>query len=430
MHRRLAELQMRLDALLAAVDGLGTTVYSKDRDGRYTFVNQSLAGHLGLPVEAIIGHDDDELITAEMAAQVRANDLQVITSGEPFVGREAGSFFDGGGEHEFWTVKVPIHEGDDIVGVMGVSLDITDQRRMQREIDDQRKLLDTVLDNLEALVYITSRTGQFLYVNQALAKVLGGTPDQIIGRTHDEFYDPETVAALRKFDELVFATGETQSGEEPVVLPDGTTRIVWSVKVPLAHLGQPDNLLGFSTDVTELRDLRRELERLAFTDSLTGVASRRFFLLEAGQQVAQAIRYRRPLSLLILDLDNFKRINDTFGHAAGDRVLVAVAQACRSSVRDADVFGRLGGEEFAVLLPHTPIETAAILAERLVERVRGLVIDMPNGDTAQITTSIGVSSLPSDAVPKDALNTLMTEADVALYRAKDEGRDRVCLSTR
>lgn len=163
-----------------------------------------------------------------------------------------------------------------------------------------------------------------------------------------------------------------------------------------------------------------ELRRLASTDALTGVASRRAFKDEAGKFVALARRHRSALSCITLDLDHFKSINDTYGHAAGDQVLAAVSDLVSSQLRRTDLFGRLGGEEFAVLLPHTDQHRAWEAAEKLRLAIRTLKIPGSHPPIA-VSASLGVASL--DPIGDD-IDSLLQKADEALYAAKRAGRNR------
>jgi len=176
----------------------------------------------------------------------------------------------------------------------------------------------------------------------------------------------------------------------------------------------------------EMRRMRleAELRRLASTDELTGAANRRSFLDAAGKEMDRARRYALPMAAMMLDLDLFKRINDELGHAAGDDVLRAFADAVRELIRQTDLLGRLGGEEFAVLLPHTEVGGAMVLAERIRERVRDAVVQTCGGPV-RVTVSIGVAALDHSDI---GIEDLLRRADDALYSAKRTGRDRVVFS--
>jgi diguanylate cyclase (GGDEF)-like protein len=174
-------------------------------------------------------------------------------------------------------------------------------------------------------------------------------------------------------------------------------------------------------DVTDLIRNSELLERLATTDSMTGLYNRRHFLSLAKAEWSRFQRYQRPLSMLMIDIDHFKSVNDRYGHAVGDEAIVSVATACLHNKRNPDVVGRLGGEEFAVLLPETDSAQAEIVAERIRERVAGHFLSV-HSVQFKLTISIGFATA---AVSMSGIDALMRAADTALYQAKQGGRNRV-----
>ncbi|OYQ36527.1 hypothetical protein CHU95_04755 [Niveispirillum lacus] len=169
--------------------------------------------------------------------------------------------------------------------------------------------------------------------------------------------------------------------------------------------------------------LELQLEEQAHIDPLTGIANRRRLEQEALAEVERARRFNRPLSLAVLDLDHFKSINDRHGHPFGDKVLRALADIGRTSLRQTDLFARFGGEEFVVLMPETTAETAAQIADRLRTKLSSTMVT--EGDVSvAVTVSVGVATFGSGTATMEAL---MAEADRALYAAKDQGRDRVVI---
>jgi hemerythrin len=171
----------------------------------------------------------------------------------------------------------------------------------------------------------------------------------------------------------------------------------------------------------ELSAANKKLKELASTDGLTGTLNRRTFLEESSNMFLLAKRYNRPLSLLMIDADHFKQVNDNFGHQTGDRVLVGICKTLRDCLRGTDRIGRLGGEEFAIILPETDREQATDLAERLLIRIRNMKIETGGVTPLIVTVSMGVATL--DTAMSD-INVLIKLADSALYRAKNGGRNR------
>jgi two-component system chemotaxis response regulator CheY len=186
-----------------------------------------------------------------------------------------------------------------------------------------------------------------------------------------------------------------------------------------------DKLARYAAQMEALAEERaRQLitsQRLARTDPLTGQPNRRGFLEEATREFRRSARYDRPLSVLALDIDHFKRVNDTWGHAVGDLALQRLAQACRSTLRNGDVFGRIGGEEFAILLPETCREDAVDAAERLRLVVQMLEVPVDHG-MMRLTVSIGVAQIISS---DPSFEAVLERADANLYEAKRSGRNKV-----
>jgi len=173
--------------------------------------------------------------------------------------------------------------------------------------------------------------------------------------------------------------------------------------------------------IRQLEAANERLTLMATTDSLTGIANRRHFFERAGEELIRASRNDHPLCLLLLDIDHFKVINDTHGHQAGDTVLRKMAGRIDEMLRGSDLFGRLGGEEFGILLPETDMPAAIAIAERIRQHVSGLVITHENLKLS-VTVSLGVAQFPSDG---ERFDLLFAEADRRLYRAKESGRNRV-----
>lgn len=171
------------------------------------------------------------------------------------------------------------------------------------------------------------------------------------------------------------------------------------------------------------KKMQEELARQARTDALTGLSNRRHFIEMAEQELVRAGRYGKALSILMFDLDEFKAINDTHGHHAGDCVLQKIAEICSQTLRDGvDIAGRMGGEEFAVLLPQTDAGQACEIAERLRRHIADAVISDGQGETLRVTASIGIATLSSET----SVDNLLSRADKAMYEAKRAGRDKVC----
>lgn len=169
-----------------------------------------------------------------------------------------------------------------------------------------------------------------------------------------------------------------------------------------------------------------ELEYLARFDPLTGVANRRHFVERVGAEIVRSSRYGKPLSMLMVDIDQLKEVNDIYGHQAGDIILRALCETCKIVLREVDIVGRWGGDEFAILLPETPSAIARQVAERLRGAIEGTVVALETHSPLHFSVSIGCASRNAT---DDDMDSILNLADKALYDAKRTGRNRVCVAT-
>lgn len=167
------------------------------------------------------------------------------------------------------------------------------------------------------------------------------------------------------------------------------------------------------------------LERISNTDPLTGVSNRRYFMPTIRKEITRSQRFKHPISLIVLDIDQFKEINDTYGHAAGDAAICALADTCRTMARQIDIVARLGGDEFAILLLEVDLEKALTIAERIRTTVSNTQITGFGSDSIHFTVSIGVAEQPDDNTSEE---WLIERADAAMYQAKVTGKNRITAS--
>lgn len=305
--------------------------------------------------------------------------------------------------------------------VLMCGLDMTHQSEIEAQLRESEQNFRRLFDSLQDVYYRTNAQGVVQHVGPGVRRVLGYEPHEIEGRTAESYYPQSTDRDA--FKAAIMEHGEVSDFPGQMVRRDGTViDISISSHALYDHAGSFAGVEGIYRDVTQRKNLERELQRLATTDMLTGIANRRAFLETAESAYAHSRRSGEPLTLLMLDLDHFKSINDRFGHLEGDRALVAFAQAVKSQLRASDAVGRLGGEEFGVLLPLTTLAEGLEAAARILHSVRALELTDDTGQAYRITTSLGVGAFrQSDRSLRDMLD----RADQALYLAKRRGRDQI-----
>jgi diguanylate cyclase (GGDEF)-like protein len=284
-------------------------------------------------------------------------------------------------------------------------------------LDNIPVVRDRVFNELSDPLVVVNHRGLFIDSNQTAMKMLGVDRAHLTSRTIAQFINSWPPEAL------------VQSGaaSEEVTIGGQIYDVAFSSLDPSSEYS--DVVLVFR-DVTvrrederRLRKMQKELERLAHTDSLTGLYNRRIFMQRLEEEVERVRRHGNVLSVLIFDLDFFKSINDTYGHDTGDIVLVAVARVTTEVKRVSDVAARIGGEEFALLLPETDQQGAVQLAQRLRISIEKNMYLSTSGSPVKVTASIGVATATKSAKEVDKL---LSSADKQLYRAKNNGRNRVC----
>lgn len=301
--------------------------------------------------------------------------------------------------------------------------DIDELKRIQTGESRIAARFRAVVESSHDIIYTMDSDGFISFVSPSWASILGHPPSKVVGKQFEDFVHPEDVPRCRAALTRVKDNPEVHADVEyRISCEDGTWRWFESTLAPeLDDRGAVVEYVANARDVTDRKlDLER-METMAMTDELTEIGNRRQFLVAAATEFQRARRHGHELSLLLADLDDLKTINDTYGHPVGDLALKHVAAACAEIGREADAAGRLGGDEFGVLLPHSDVTAAFSVGERLREKVAERPAGVPLPEGLEPTVSVGVSSV----APDDADYTgLLRRADHALYRAKESGRNR------
>jgi diguanylate cyclase (GGDEF)-like protein/PAS domain S-box-containing protein len=301
--------------------------------------------------------------------------------------------------------------------------DISEQMAYRAALSESEAKYRSVFDQAAVGIARVSTTGEWLEVNQKLCDVLGYSVDELISQTFQSITYPEDLDSdLSLLKETLAGQRSSYTMEKRYYHKLG--HVVWTnltVSLLRNAEGEPEFFVSIVEDISERKKIEAELAFVASHDELTRLGNRHMIQERFKQEVGRAERYGQPLSVFMIDIDHFKRVNDKHGHQTGDEVLQALARSLERCVRSVDFVGRLGGEEFLVLLPQQDHDTALISAERIRQTIEEHPIHTKNY-TLNITVSLGVATLPDHGNTPD---DLIRQADRAMYRAKREGRNRV-----
>jgi len=408
------------------LNNVGAFIYTKDLKGFYTYVNQAVLDLFDKKLEEVVGFDDSHFFDLDLSTQLNKNDQKVMHEGIIVESEETNYIKSLKETRVYKAVKNPLYDNDgNIIGMCGVSTDITDEKNLQQMVKSQQHLLNAVLDNADAYIYMKDIDRTFQYVNSKVAKLFGDSPENIIGKKDTEVLPIEVAEHFHLSDQKVFETNEKQVIEESSEDERGELRHYISTKIPYQLEEGIPSLIGFSTDVTELYALKEQFKKQANTDSLTELYNRRYFTEHSEREFYRAKRHLRIVSLISIDIDHFKHINDGYGHPAGDKVLMSVAKCLLPCIRQEDILARIGGEEFSILLPETSLQSAKVVAERIRLNQSNLSITGEWKGEITLTVSIGVTCIKFE---DDTFDDFFRRGDKALYQAKALGRNQVyCL---
>ncbi len=449
--------------LQTLVDWVPDNLWVKDSQSRFVIANRATASRMGMASpEELIGKSDLELAPPETARQYFADEQRVIATGEPLTDKEeyvVGTF---GQKTWILTTKVPLRDDrGTIVGLVGVSRDISDRRRAdllrasQAEILEQIAVgasLESVLDKLIALVemQIPGTHGAVLLADDGGGSLRwGAAPNVAVSfvkaqdgmRVRPE--GPSSAAAVHRRQPVVVADmlNDPRWSEHRDLVAAHAYRSCWSVPIiasdarPLGALTlyskiqrEPDKeMLAICEEAAHIAGIAVErklsedrIRFMATHDALTGLPNRTLLQDRIEQALRYAQRADRWVTVAFIDLDNFKGVNDTLGHNAGDELLRSVAKRMVSCLRGVDSVVRLGGDEFVVLLVDQAKSSDAISAT--IDKLRASIVAplQIGNQTLRVTCSIGLANYPNDGMDGDALTA---NADAAMYRAKELGRD-------
>jgi diguanylate cyclase (GGDEF)-like protein/PAS domain S-box-containing protein len=413
IHQKNEELAKSHSLLYNVADHLGEGILSFDDEGNFNFVNSRAGVLLGLSREDLMHRNISELIIPDEQRARGASFKESLAIGKAFEGEEwlqrpDGSSFPAG---FLGGPLPPVGESLLPAGYVTSFRDLSEHYEAQARL----KLSARVFDNLTEALFITDTQGMVRSVNAAFTTITGYTETEAKGKKQSRLLG----SALHEEIRGALQQENKWMGEVIYYKKNRDSFPAWvSATVVRDEEGEVQHYITLFTDLSERKKFEAHARRLTDNDQLTGLANRKRFLERMQEVIRQAQQSRRPVAVLILDLDRFKHINDSLGHASGDMLLRIASERLLALLKEGDTLARIGGDEFALLLPEISSHAdAAQLASRILQKFE---FPFNLGDREVFTsTSIGISVFPADGTEPELL---MKNADVALHKAKDAGR--------
>lgn len=378
---------------------------STDIYGRITYVSEAFAKISKYSKEELLGRSHNIVRHPDMPSAIYEDMWQTIRSGNAWSGEIMNRAKDGSAYWVDVNIEPDVDTDGNIIGYTAIRTDITAKKQLQDYVD--------VVDKY-VITSSTDARGRITYVSEAFATISQYTKEELLGRAHNIVRHPDMSKSLYKEMWHTLRSGEAWSGEIMNRAKDGSA--YW-VDVNIEPDFDADrNIIGYTAVRSDITD-KKQIEELSVTDRLTGLFNRLKLDDVLENEFRRYQRYQTPLSVIILDVDHFKQVNDRYGHLIGDEVLTEIADLIQNNIRACDIAGRWGGEEFLIICPSTPLEGGMVVAEKL----RKAISNHPFTTTNSQTASFGVANLTLNG----DLNQLLKAADDALYRAKQNGRNCV-----
>lgn len=302
-----------------------------------------------------------------------------------------------------------------------INRDITERKKTEQALQEQLHFLQGLIDTIPNPIFYKDSNGLYQGCNTAFESYIGFTKEKIVGKSVYDLSPRELADQYAKMDAVLFNKADVQTYESSVVYADGTRHdVIFNKASYLNSEGVVAGLVGVIIDITERKQMEERLQYLATHDSLTNIPNRYYLEESLKRAVAKAKRGTNSF-LLLIDLDDFKLVNDTLGHSAGDNVLISLVNILKSNLREEDLLARLGGDEFALLLEGATVDMGITVAEKLRRTVDESNLGHSNDASYNLTISIGVAKIEGSF----DYQKILSLADTALYAAKDKGRNKV-----
>ena len=397
-----------------------------DVKGRITYANDIFCRISGYAREELLGTDHRILKSGVHSRQFFRDMYRRIAAGQVWRGELCNKAKDGSLYWVDTTIVPQTGPTGKPIAYMAIRIDITARKELEAERDRNQKFLDAVIEHEPIPIFVKDiAERRYLLVNRACESFWGISRAEIIGKTAREIFSEKEADLIVARDEEVLRSDKMLVDERQILTPSNGMRSIISKRLLIRDdNGASRYLVGVVEDVTERKRVEERIAHLARHDALTGIANRAVMREKLEEAAARLREHRKPFTVLMLDLDGFKYINDTVGHSAGDRLLKDLARRLQSSLDETETVARLGGDEFSIIQAAgtNQRERAIALALKVLD-----IVAVPfelDGHNVTIGTSIGIALAPENGSEPEEL---LKKADLALYRVKAEGRNNFCL---
>lgn len=416
------KLQREEQLFKALTDQSSDIIVIVNREGLVTYENKAIEEVLGFKTNERLGCRGFDNIHPDDMSFVAGEFERLFQDVNAPVSRSEVRLRDKNGNWTFFESVASNLSNNNVVEALIINLrDITERKLAEESLRESEEKYRTILENIEDGYYEVDLSGNFTFFNDSVGRLHGYSSEELMGMNYREYTDKEYSKKLFKTFNKVYKTGEPTRGFGwQIIRKDGTKRYIEvSVSLQKDSSGKPKGFRGISRDITERKQIEQQLNHLATHDSLTGLPNRMLFMDRLQIALAQSNRNQNKLAVIMLDLDNFKDINDTLGHIVGDKLLQEVGCRLTGILRQNDTVARLGGDEFVILLSDLgKIEDAAEVAKVILKSLREPFVFADNKITSQ--ASIGIAVYPDDC---EDIESLLKKSDMAMYAVKTQGRN-------
>lgn len=391
-------------------------IFEHDLDGTFTGICPRFVGFLGYSREELLGLGVKDLLAEKYKDEFNSYISRVVEHGrdEGLIQLVAKSGRKRIVEHRTYLVQL----NDGTRTIQGIARDVTDMLESEQALIESEIRFRSILDSIEDGYFEVDLEGSFTFFNDNIPLHLGYEYDECIGLNYKSYVDEKNSKLVFETFHQVFVTGTpTKSFDWELTKKDGTRMYVEaSVSLQKNRDGDPVGFCGIVRDITDRKKNEQELAYLAYHDALTGLHNRKAFLEKIEEVLREAKRYSHSRSILYIDLDHFKKVNDVYGHEVGDKLLIQAATRLTEIMRDSDYVCRLGGDEFTIILGNPLRANIDRVAQRIIKSLSKPYIIQGNRIDF-ITPSIGAGTFPDDGSDAQAL---LKNADSAMYKAKEQ----------